>query len=357
MSQILVVDNNEHITRMFQEVLSRAGNDITVAETGREAMRLIDNNRFDIAYVDLALDDTSGLNILCYLNNRTPETVSVVISGKTNIDYAIESIKAGAFRYMKKPFDVDDILDVTAQARAEYERRITSLSRESEPLEPQHYVKLLGDLVLMIPAMLLGFLVQQEIYYYREIPIFWGTKEVIYILASFAFCYSFIFTASYGKALRSNTFHINEMIKSYGSVFILFAAILFFVTDFIYGRLVLVTGFALGLPALWISRKVLSKHLGNWLLASKEGPRTLKLKSIPLTEPSEETETPTISTTLNSPKTELPENIEKQPAVDKRTPPPTETSGDWGSRLIREFRDNRLKKFEKQEKRKPEKVK
>jgi ActR/RegA family two-component response regulator len=202
MSQILIVDDNEHIIRMFDEVLSSQGHKVFVANTGKRAMELIDNNKIDIAYVDLGLDDTSGLNILCYLKSKSPETVSTVISGESNIDYAINSLKTGAFRYLKKPFDIDSINEVTVQSIKEREKRIAKNKKINNSFQPEIFVKLISDLALLLPVMMLGFLIQQEVYNTLKIPSLWGPEEIIYILASFAFCYAFIFTSIYGETLR-----------------------------------------------------------------------------------------------------------------------------------------------------------
>ena len=358
MNQILIVDNNEHITRMFSEVLSREGYNIILAESGKEAMELIDSHKFEIAFVDLELDDTSGLNILCYLKNHSPETVATVITGKSDINYAIESIKTGVFRFLKKPFDIEDILEITHQSAREYEIRSGKKSQPMPAFKIKQFSRLLCDLSLLLPALLIGFIIQQQVYHHQEIPLLWGSREVIYMMASFAFCYSFIFTSSFGQALRANKTEWPEIFKSYSSAYVMFAAILYFVTDFIYGRMVLLAGFTLGIPALWLSRTILLGYVSQFLLIQREGPKTITIKTIP--EPDESKE----KAFAAGERAKVVKSADRANRIEtgaktgtSKIKQASELSNDWGSRLIKEFQANRLKKSETEHRRKPEKVK
>lgn len=358
MNRILIVDDNEHIARMMDEVLTSQGYSVEVATTGKEALHLIDTHRFEVAFVDLELDDMCGLNVLCYMKNKSPETVSTVISGKSNIDYAADSIKTGAFRYLKKPFNIDALDEVVRQSLEENEKRAVRVKKEKESQQSLLLVKLLSDLALLIPVMFLGFLIQKEIYYQQELAIFWGNREMIYIISSFAFCYAFIFTSSYGQALREDVVNIKAVLKSYGSVFMLFAGILFFVTDFFYGRLVLLSSFVLGLPALYFNRKVLWAKINKLFMLTQEGPHSLTFKTTHQSEKTGETTVVgTIDDRAHSEKSESKKSAAFESHAYGVKINESDLGTDWGSRLIREFRNNRLKRAIQQERKKIEKVK
>jgi ActR/RegA family two-component response regulator len=361
MSKILIVDNNEYITRIFNEVLSQYNHQLTLAGTTREAFTLIDQNDFDIAFVDLELADGSGLNVLCYLRQRSPETVPTVITGNSDLNKAIDSIKAGVFRYLKKPFDVDDILEVTEQALAEHKRRCKDGAPNEESPRPLDFKNLAIDLIAILPMLLVGFIIQEKVYYLQRLPIIWGFKEVIYLTLSFAFCYSFVHFTLPDNNREDKIERFNQL-KPLTIAYILFAAILFFVTDFSYGRLVLISGYVLGGMSLILARNVLIPRLNRVLHPRREGRKRLILKGYPEIKADKER----LVQKIAGPSTEHEASIDRllyrsEAGADEHT---TEMAGeehipgeDWGSRLIKEFMDNRLRRENLQRKEKRTTVK
>lgn len=348
MCQILIIDNNEHIVRMFQEVLSREGHNVTIAQSGLTARQLIDRNKFDIAFIDLELPDISGLDILRHIKNKYPDTVASVITGNSDIRCAIESITAGVFRYLKKPFDVDDILEVTRLSVQERKKSKSYLPRSFEGINLRHFAVLASDLMMLIPALILGFILQQRIFHWQEIPIIWGAGEIIYMLLSFACCYSFIFLSSYGYNLRDRESAAGPIYKAFSASYILFAAILFFVTDFIYGRLVLLFGFAIGTAGLWLSRNIILPHMSMIFDRKQEGPRQIMIKSGEAEKIDKvniiETEISGIlKRTQSKPQPAKKLEIDKRDTISENDDDAPYTGDDWGSRLIHEFRNNRSK--------------
>jgi CheY-like chemotaxis protein len=325
-------------------------------------MQLIDNNEFDIAYIDLELPDTNGLNILCYIKNNFPDIVASIITGKSELNSVIESIKAGVFRYLKKPFDLDDIHEVTRLSIEENKKR-KAAGPEILPKFRLDYLKtLLPDLLMLSPALFLGFIIQQYIFQWQQIPIIWGPREVIFMLLSFACCYSFIFFSSYGHDLRERKAGLAKIYKAYSGAYVLYAAILFFATDFIYGRLVLIFGFAIGLVGLGLSRKVVLPHIDTIFSKQNEGPRKIVLKNFnnkanikPGPVDAE------ISRILKQKRIKMLDLEEAEANLTKtlnqKVKDDSGLENDWGSRLIREFRKNRQKLSDGRGKEKAEQIK
>jgi len=349
MGKILVVDNNEHIVRMFQEVLTRAGHDVVTAESGKTAMELINNNNFAAAFIDLGLDDTNGLNILLYLGNVSPNTVSIVISGKSDIKNAVEAIKAGVFHYLKKPFDVDDITNVAAMAIQENRRRKYKLIEGVRKIAKDDIVKLSADLLILLVALFSGFMIQQRVYQIQHTPLAYSAKEISYLLLSFAFCYSFIYCSGFGYYLRENSAKYTHKLISLASVYVLYAAIIFFVTDFIYGRLAIMTGYILGAGGLAIGRDILIAKIKQLLSIKKGSGRSM----ITIRRPAEQG-VPELSNAedlqshpMEEEKRKIVEltvtNFDKKSVSPNPSGDDREIGEDWGSRLIREFRESRLK--------------
>jgi ActR/RegA family two-component response regulator len=334
---------------MLSEVLSREGHCVSQALSAREAFELIKHNKFDLAFVDIELSDASGLSVLCHLKHKSPGTVAAVISGKSDINYAIESIKAGAFRYLKKPFEVDSILEITASALKENKRRRKMPQMAAESINHLDWMRLLADLAMLIPSLMAGFIIQQKIYNLQGIPLLWGIKEVILMVMSYVFCYAFIYATSFGYTLRENDGFNVRMLKAYGTSYVLYASILFFAADFGYGKLVLISGFILGAGGIMISRNSILPALEKVIKGRTDGPKKIVFKRIPQEMAAREpmffdreiVPRPGGRNTGDKPmalKTEIRDRCAGCPVDEKNA------AEDWGSRLIKEFNNNRLRR-------------
>jgi len=284
MADILVVDNNKQISRMFNEILSRDGHKVSIAHDGYTALELIDKNDFEIAFIDIGLVDMNGLELLKLLNLKSPLTISTVISGKNDINCAIESIKAGVFRYLKKPFDLDEIAEIANLAHRERMNMVRSgyvPNRPSVSGERPGFksFKLLIDLAVVVLAFLGGFIFQKGINQWLGIPALWSLNEIIYLSLSLACCYSFIFfqnSRSGETLIKPHRF--NHNFKNLSLTYAIFTTILFFITNFMDSRMVLISGYCLGLAGLLLSKYILVPYLDTILAARREGPRSIIFK-------------------------------------------------------------------------------
>lgn len=115
-AKILVVDDEAVVCRSCLEILAADGHELCVAFTGEEALRMIENEGFDVALVDLKIPGSGGLNLVRAIRKVSPQTEVVVITGYPSIENAKESIRLGAFDYVTKPFVPDLVRSVVSQA-------------------------------------------------------------------------------------------------------------------------------------------------------------------------------------------------------------------------------------------------
>lgn len=112
---ILVVQDEPRLRSMLTEILStrfqcaRAG-------SASEAIRQMESQFFHLALVDIGLPGMSGISLCRLIVNRSPRTVVVVVSGKTDAQSIAEAMKAGAVDYITKPFDVSEIVATVERA-------------------------------------------------------------------------------------------------------------------------------------------------------------------------------------------------------------------------------------------------
>jgi len=106
---ILVVDDEKLIRWSLKERLTREGYAVTEAEDGRSAAAALDREAPDLVLLDMRLPDTDGLSILRGVQERYPELPVIVITAYSTVDTAVEAMKLGAYDYVAKPFNMDEL--------------------------------------------------------------------------------------------------------------------------------------------------------------------------------------------------------------------------------------------------------
>ena len=107
---ILLADDDENIRRVLEFQLSEAGYKILTAADGSQAFEIFTNNDFDCVITDLRMPKLSGLELLEKIKTFNAEIPVVVITAFGEVETAVSAMKAGAFDYINKPFNRDEIL-------------------------------------------------------------------------------------------------------------------------------------------------------------------------------------------------------------------------------------------------------
>ncbi len=126
-ARILVVDDEPTMADGLRIVLSAEGYNVRVAGTLAAALTEQAEHDFDLAVVDLVLPDGDGLTLLKELKARDPAMEVIVVTAHGSIPKAIEATKAGAFYFVGKPFDPDELLVLAAKA-LEHRRLVAETS-------------------------------------------------------------------------------------------------------------------------------------------------------------------------------------------------------------------------------------
>ena len=132
MSRILVADDEESIRFVLREALEDSGNEVAEAADGDAARELLARERFDLAFFDIRMPGASGLELLEELRQRGGGPDVIVMTAQNTFDNAIEAMKRGAFDYLTKPFDLDQIEALVAKVRQQRRLRgeVARLRRE-----------------------------------------------------------------------------------------------------------------------------------------------------------------------------------------------------------------------------------
>lgn len=117
LEKILVVDDEELLRDFVAETLKRQYLDVTTAEDGTKALRLIKENTYDLVFTDMKMPDMTGLDLMQQAKEISPNTLFVVVTGFASIENAVDAMRFGAFNYLVKPFSPDTIDAVVDKAR------------------------------------------------------------------------------------------------------------------------------------------------------------------------------------------------------------------------------------------------
>jgi DNA-binding NtrC family response regulator len=113
-AQVLVVDDERLIRTSLERALSGLGHQAEAADSIAAALAALSRKRFDLVVLDLKLPDGSGVDVLRRITAESPESKVVVITAHGTIENAVEAMKLGAYDFVKKPFELDELL-TTAQ--------------------------------------------------------------------------------------------------------------------------------------------------------------------------------------------------------------------------------------------------
>jgi DNA-binding NtrC family response regulator len=114
--KVMVVDDDDTGREALSMLLRSAGYEVTSAATGLGAMDLIDREQYQVIVSDLFMPDRSGLDILQYVQKKTPATEVIVVTGHASAQTAVRAMKEGAFDYITKPIDFDELKIVVLKA-------------------------------------------------------------------------------------------------------------------------------------------------------------------------------------------------------------------------------------------------
>lgn len=114
--RVLVVDNDKSHAQAMAETLERVGYNCTVATSGPEGARMIDQDSFDVVITDLVMNEVDGEEILRRAKETLPDCEVVVVTGHASVPKAVEAMQQGAFNFLEKPLTPDRLRAVTEKA-------------------------------------------------------------------------------------------------------------------------------------------------------------------------------------------------------------------------------------------------
>ncbi len=132
MHRILVIDDDEIVRDVLESFFTAKGFGVTLAENGERGVELLDQDKFDIFFVDLVMPGMGGLDVLQNASERKISTPFIVMTAFAEVKTAVEAMRLGAFDYITKPFILEELLIIVNRALS-----LTKLKQENVMLKKQ----------------------------------------------------------------------------------------------------------------------------------------------------------------------------------------------------------------------------
>lgn len=134
---VLVVDDEQGIRDGSERILKRMGCQVHTASNGEDGLAVVVAEAIDILLLDLKMPGIDGMEVLGRVNKSHPHILVIVITGFATVETAIEAMKQGAYDFIPKPFDPDQLRIISARAAEKVQLR-----RETERLEAEKRLSL-----------------------------------------------------------------------------------------------------------------------------------------------------------------------------------------------------------------------
>jgi two-component system response regulator PilR (NtrC family) len=142
---ILVVEDELSMREVLDYILSREGYQVSCAENGKEAIKKLEQHKYDLLLCDIRLGDISGIDVLRACKKKDKNTTVIMISAYATAETAVEAMNEGAYDYVPKPFDNDELKYTIKKALD-----LKTIEHEKEILEDElkknlHFGRIVGN--------------------------------------------------------------------------------------------------------------------------------------------------------------------------------------------------------------------
>jgi two-component system response regulator HydG len=114
--RVLIVDNDKALAHTMTESLERVGYPCTTAFSGKEGVKAVQQDTFDVIFTDLVMSDVDGMEVLAETKEALPDSEVIVVTGHASVAKAVEAMQQGAFSFLEKPVTPDKLRAVAEKA-------------------------------------------------------------------------------------------------------------------------------------------------------------------------------------------------------------------------------------------------
>ena len=115
---VLIIDDEKHLCALFADILARENIEVQSANTAKAGLEILadEANEFGVVFSDVKLPDLNGIEVLKEIKRRRPQMPVVMVTGHASKETAVEAMRLGAYDYLSKPFNVNDVTTIARRA-------------------------------------------------------------------------------------------------------------------------------------------------------------------------------------------------------------------------------------------------
>jgi DNA-binding NtrC family response regulator len=114
--KLLLVDDEQEFLEPMAARLSRRRLTCRTAQSGEEALKILGEESFNCAVVDVMMPGMDGLELLRRMRRNYPQVAVILLTGHASVELGVQSMELGAFEYLMKPIELDELLDTIRRA-------------------------------------------------------------------------------------------------------------------------------------------------------------------------------------------------------------------------------------------------
>jgi len=110
--EVLIVDDDRSVHQILAKILRRAGCIVTTAESGQEALRKLETQTYDVAVIDVRLQDMNGLDLLEQMEATAPNMTKIILTGYPSDEDKTRAMELGVDYYLAKPIKSETLVEI-----------------------------------------------------------------------------------------------------------------------------------------------------------------------------------------------------------------------------------------------------
>jgi DNA-binding NtrC family response regulator len=144
LGSVLLVDDEINILKVLSAILKKGGYDVTTVRTAEEGLDKAAKSPFDVIITDYRLPGLNGLQFLAALREDRHDIPVIMLTAYGTIEMAVEAMKKGAFNYIAKPVNPDELLTVAREAVSKHRLLVENIALKSQLKERYNYKNIIG---------------------------------------------------------------------------------------------------------------------------------------------------------------------------------------------------------------------
>ncbi|MEL7656630.1 MAG: sigma-54 dependent transcriptional regulator [Bacillota bacterium] len=145
MKKVLMIDDDQSFLKVFSEILRSSGYETETAVSGPIAFKKLEEDYFDIVISDVVMPEMNGIEVLKKIKEEYPEILVIMLTGEGSISGAVEAMEEGAYTYLIKPLEVDQLLMNLKRAQEFLEINTENLQLKNQISVMSHSEQLVGN--------------------------------------------------------------------------------------------------------------------------------------------------------------------------------------------------------------------